>query len=53
MLIAVIPFVVALLGLLMWVLSSHPKVQRAGEILFTVGVFWLVYSFSGKTLKIG
>jgi hypothetical protein len=52
MLIALWPVAVLVLGILLWVLSSHPKVAKAGELLFFVGAFWTVYTLVGHTLKI-
>ncbi len=53
MMIAVLPLIVALVGVLMFALCANQKLARVGEILFFVGVLWLVYSLAGKTLRIG
>jgi hypothetical protein len=53
MLIAWAPLLVALVGLLLWALSSNPKVSDAGRILFAIGAFWFVYQLAGKTIRIG
>jgi hypothetical protein len=53
MLIALIPLVVAVCGLLVWILAANPKAQEAGKILFFCGVFWLVATTARETLSIG
>lgn len=45
------PLVVALLGLLVYLLASNPKVQEIGRIIFFCGLFWLVFLFAGHTLR--
>lgn len=47
------PLLVALVGLLMFVLCSNPKLVRIGEILFCVGIFWSVQMLGQKTLHFG
>lgn len=34
-----IPLLIAIVGLLLWALSSNPKVAEAGRILFFCGAF--------------
>ncbi len=53
MLIAIIPILVLIIGLLMWVLSSNPKVSEAGKILFAIGALVLTWQLGGETLRIG
>jgi len=53
MLVGVFPLVVLILGMLMYVLASNPKVQEMGRILFFVGAFWLVQTVSSKTVHLG
>jgi len=52
MLIAYLPLFIAILGILMWVLATNPKLQRIGEWMFVIGFFWFVYALTGKTIKI-
>lgn len=52
MLIAVWPFIIALIGLLLWCLASG-KVNEIGKWMLIIGMFWLVYSLTGKTLRLG
>lgn len=49
MLYAYMPFLIALVGLLMMALSKNGVVTKAGEILFFCGVFFVVQSVSGRT----
>jgi Na+/phosphate symporter len=53
MMIAVWPLVVAVVGALVYALSSNTKASELGRITFFVGLFWLVYSLVGHTLKLG
>ena len=52
MLIAIWPLVFAVLGLLLWVFASHPKLVEVGRLVFFAGLFWLVYVLSGRTLRL-
>ena len=53
MLIALVPVLVMLLGGIMWFVSSNPKVADAGRGLFFIGVFFIVWQLSGRTVTIG
>lgn len=53
MLIAIIPLIVLIAGLLLWVLAANPKVSEAGRLMFFAGVFVLTWKLSGETLRIG
>jgi len=50
---AIIPIIVAFVGLLMYGFCTNAKLGRIGEILFFVGVFWLVNMMSGKSVHFG
>lgn len=50
--IALIPLVVALVGLLMWLLAGNATVKEIGRILFIIGVLWTVFGYAGQTTKI-
>lgn len=52
MLIAIIPIVVALAGLLMFALCTNPKLSQIGFALFQVGALWAVYAASGRTVRL-
>jgi hypothetical protein len=52
MLVAIIPVVVALLGLVLWAISANPKVSQIGYVLFAVGVFFTVWALLGRTVKL-
>ena len=45
MLIATIPLVAALVGLLMYVMASNPKVAQLGLVLFGCGVLVALLAF--------
>jgi hypothetical protein len=53
MLIAVIPLVFTIVGLLMWVLASNPLIKEAGRIIFFAAFLALMFAFSSKTLSVG
>jgi len=51
MFIAIIPLIVAIVGLLMFALSANPKVVEIGKIMFWTGLLISLYISAGKTLK--
>jgi len=53
MLIAIVPIVVMLVGLLMWILASNPKISQVGYVLFCVGSFFTVSALAHITLRLG
>jgi len=53
MLVAIYPLAILILGLLLWVLSSNPKVSEAGRLLFFCGAFALTWKLSGESLRLG
>lgn len=52
MIITLVPLLVAIIGLLMYVLASNAKLVEIGRILLFVGLLWLVYATAGKTIKL-
>lgn len=48
MLVAIIPLLVLVVGVLMYALAANPKLAEIGRIMFAVGLFWLVWAVSGK-----
>jgi len=53
MAVAVVPLVVAVVGLLMWLISSNPKAAEAGKIMFFCGVLVLTMSMAKETVRLG
>lgn len=54
MILAIYPFAVALVGLLIYVLTnsqSNPKLVEVGRILFFVGVLWFVYTSAARVVR--
>lgn len=47
------PLLVAVVGLLVYILASHAKTTELGRIAFFVGLFWTVYTLAGKLIHIG
>ena len=47
-----VPLLVAVVGALVYALSSNGKLAEMGRILFLVGVLWLVYLFAGRTVRL-
>jgi hypothetical protein len=50
--IAWLPLVVALVGLLLYVLSANPKVSTLGLALFTGGVTGICVAFAGRLVRL-
>lgn len=53
MLIAIIPFIVAIIGVLMYALCANPKLQEIGRIMFFCGMFIITWVLAKETLHIG
>lgn len=53
MLIAVIPLVFAIIGVLMWVLATNPIVKDIGRITFACSMLALMFAFAGQTIRLG
>lgn len=53
MLIAIVPLVACVIGLLMWWVSQNGKVQEAGKWLFICGLLITLYVVANHTIKIG
>lgn len=53
MLIAVWPLVIAVVGALVYALSSNPKAAELGRLIFFCGFFWLVYTLAKSVLTVG
>jgi hypothetical protein len=52
MVIAVIPLIFAIIGILMWVLATNPIVKEAGRLVFFAAFLALMMAFSSKTISI-
>lgn len=52
MLIAWVPLIAVIVGLLLWALASKPLVQRCGEILFFCGTLVSLMSLAGTTVNL-
>jgi hypothetical protein len=53
MLIAWVPILAIVLGLLLWALSKNPIVMRAGEIVFTCGTLVTLFVLAHVTVRLG
>lgn len=53
MVIAVIPLIFAVIGILMWVLATNPLVKEAGRLVFFAAFLALMFAFADKTISIG
>lgn len=49
---ALVPILIALVGALVYALSSNGKLVELGRIAFFVGLFWTVYSFAGAVVSV-
>ena len=52
MIIAYIPLLFAIAGLLLFALASNPKVVRVGEIMFFCGFLVTMFSLASKTVHL-
>ena len=52
MLIAYVPLIIALVGILVWILASNVLLKEAARIAYFVGLFWLTYSLISKSVKL-
>lgn len=53
MAVAIVPVIVAGVGLLMWLLSSNPRASEIGKILFCCGALVLTMSLGKETFRVG
>jgi Na+/phosphate symporter len=53
MLIAIIPLLILVVGLLMYALAANPKVQEAGRIMFFCGMLVITFVLARQTLSLG
>lgn len=47
-----VPTICAVLGLLLWIVSSHPKISEAGRLMFAVGLLVLVAEMAGRSIHL-
>lgn len=53
MVIAVIPFIVLVVGALVYALSSNPKASELGRLSFAAGLLVLLLSLAHVALRLG
>lgn len=53
MLIAIIPLIIALIGVLMFALCTSAKLQEIGRIMFFCGMFVITWVLAKETIHIG
>lgn len=53
MLISWVVLIVALAGLLLWLLSSNPRVSEVGKVMFFCGLLVTCLVLGGKTVRVG
>jgi hypothetical protein len=53
MIIIGIPFLVCIVGLVMYAFAKDPKVARVGELMFFAGLLVTLLAVSGGHLRIG
>jgi Na+/phosphate symporter len=51
--IAIIPAVFAIIGLLVYMLASNPKTVELGRLTFFAGLLALAFVLSGHTVRVG
>ena len=52
MIIAIVPIVAALIGLLTYVLAASPKASEIGRILFSCGVLVALFTAASHTIRL-
>jgi Na+/phosphate symporter len=52
MVIAYLPLLIALIGVLMYALSANPKVVEIGRIMFWTGLLVTLFSVASKTVRL-
>jgi hypothetical protein len=52
MLIAFMPLLFAILGILIMALSKNPVVVEIGKWIFIIGFFFFTWSLAGRTVKL-
>jgi Na+/phosphate symporter len=50
--ITVIPALVALVGVLIYAISTNGKAQEIGRIMFWTGLFFTLWALAGQTVKL-
>ncbi len=53
MLIAVIPLLVAIIGLLLYLLAANAKVAEVGRLMFACGLLALMFASAREAVRIG
>ena len=48
----IVPLLVAIIGLLLYFMSTEPKRAEVGKIAFFVGLLWLVNEFAHTALHL-
>lgn len=51
MVVAIVPLVVMVVGLLLWSLSGNAKIAEIGRWMFIIGLFWLVGGFAKQSIR--
>jgi hypothetical protein len=51
--VTVVPLLAAIIGLLVYVLASNPKVSEVGRIVFMTAILVVWFTMAGKTVRIG
>ncbi len=52
MAIAIFPVILLMIGVLMYFLSSNPKVQEVGRIMFACGLLVLTFVLSREVIRL-
>lgn len=53
MIIAVIPLLVAIIGLLLYLLAANAKVAEVGRLMFGCGLLALMFASARESIRIG
>ncbi len=51
--ISAVPLLVAVIGLLVYILAANPKAAEAGRLLFATGALAFLLSVANQTVRLG
>ncbi len=53
MLVAILPFLICVVGLIVYLIASKPEAKELGRIAFACGLLVLTYVLAGYTVRVG
>jgi Na+/phosphate symporter len=53
MIIAIIPFILAVIGVLLYAFAANPKASEIGRLMFFCGLLVLTFALAHEVLRLG